>query len=119
MLTEDSLDVSTVTWPSLTKDFGFSDSELTASYAVSFAGLAVGCIFCIPIAISVGRKPVYLVASLMMVLINVGQAIFKTKTQYMILQVLAGLAGSINDTIVQMTVCPFIPIYAYNTNSKA
>lgn len=50
----------------------------------------------------------------MMVLVNVGQAVFKTKTQYMVLQVLAGLAGSINDTIVQMTVCSFLPIYAYN-----
>lgn len=40
-----------------------------------------------------------------MVLVNVGQATFKTRTQYLVIQVISGIAGSVNDTIFQMTVC--------------
>lgn len=99
-----SLDIGTVTWTPLTEEFGFSNMYLTASYASGLAGMGIGCFFLIPIAISFGRKPLYIFASLVMVLVNVGQAMFHTHAQYIILQVVAGLAGSINDTIMQMTV---------------
>lgn len=42
--------------------------------------------------------------TLTMVLVNVGQAIFETRAQYIVLQVLAGLEGSTNDTIIQISV---------------
>lgn len=93
-----------MTWPSLTDELGYDSEYLTYSYAAGLAGLGVGCVLFIPAAVLLGRKPVYLCASLTMVLVNVGQALFRTKTQYMVLQVLAGLAGSVNDTIIQMTV---------------
>ncbi|KAH8434396.1 uncharacterized protein LDX57_012044 [Aspergillus melleus] len=99
-----TLDVGTVTWPSLTAELGYDSEYLTYSYAAGLAGLAVGCVLFIPAAVLLGRKPVYLCASLTMILVNVGQALFQTKTQYIVLQVLAGLAGSVNDTIIQMTI---------------
>lgn len=86
-------------------ELGFKYDFLNASYAAGLAGLAVGCIFFIPAALIFGRKPVYVLASMTMVLTNVGQALFQTRIQYIVLQALAGLAGSINDTIIQMTVC--------------
>ena len=85
-------------------ELGFEHDFLTASYAAALAGLAVGCILFAPAALEFGRKPVYLCMTLTMVLVNVGQAIFKTKAQYVALQVLSGLAGSINDTIIQISV---------------
>lgn len=85
-------------------ELGFEHDFLNASYAAALAGLAVGCILFAPAALVFGRKPVYLCATLIMVLVNVGQAIFETKGQYIALQVLAGLAGSINDTIIQISV---------------
>ncbi|KAF9894360.1 hypothetical protein FE257_007863 [Aspergillus nanangensis] len=74
------------------------------TYAAGLAGLAIGCIFFIPLAVMLGRKPVYIFAATVMVLANVGQALFQTRAQYLILQVIAGLAGSVNDTIIQMTI---------------
>ncbi|KAI9041846.1 major facilitator superfamily domain-containing protein [Aspergillus affinis] len=99
-----TLDVGTVTWPSLTAELGYDSEYLTYSYAAGLAGLGVGCVLFIPAAVLLGRKPVYLCASLTMVFVNVGQALFRTKAQYIVLQVLAGLAGSVNDTIIQMTI---------------
>ncbi|KAB8230236.1 major facilitator superfamily domain-containing protein [Aspergillus alliaceus] len=99
-----TLDVGTVIWPSLTAELGYRSKYLNDSYAAGLAGLAIGCIFFIPAAVLFGRKPVYIFASLAMVLVNIGQALFQTRVQYIVLQVLAGLAGSVNDTIVQMTI---------------
>lgn len=98
------LDVCTVTWDAMGADLGFGYEYLNNSYAAGLAGMTVGSIFFIPAAMIFGRKPVYLFAALTMVLVNVGQAIFQTKVQFIVLQVIAGLAGSINDTIIQMTV---------------
>ncbi|OJJ31457.1 hypothetical protein ASPWEDRAFT_54605 [Aspergillus wentii DTO 134E9] len=99
-----TLDVGTVTWNALEDELGFDSGFLNNSYAAGLAGMTVGCIFFIPAALIFGRKPVFFIASLTMVLVNVGQALFRTKTQYIVLQVIAGLAGSINDTIIQMTI---------------
>lgn len=107
LLTCFSLDVGTVTWPSLSSELGYGNAYLNNTYAAGLAGLAMGCIFFIPLASMVGRKPVYMAAATVMVLVNVGQALFQSKTQYVVLQVLAGLAGSVNDTIIQMTVSCF------------
>lgn len=85
-------------------ELGFEYEFLNNSYAAGLAGMTIGSIFFIPAAMIFGRKPVYLFAALTMVLVNVGQARFQTKVQFIVLQVLAGLAGSINDTIIQMTV---------------
>lgn len=98
------LDVCTVTWDAMGAELGFEYEFLNNSYAAGLAGMTIGSIFFIPAAMIFGRKPVYLFAALTMVLVNVGQARFQTKVQFIVLQVLAGLAGSINDTIIQMTV---------------
>ncbi|KAF7592265.1 hypothetical protein BBP40_000467 [Aspergillus hancockii] len=99
-----TLDVGTVTWPSLTAELGYEAEYLNASYAAGLAGLTIGCVFFIPVAVIFGRKPVYIFASTTMALVNVGQALFQTKAQYIALQVLAGLGGSVNDTLIQMTI---------------
>ncbi|KAL5356445.1 major facilitator superfamily domain-containing protein [Aspergillus floccosus] len=99
-----TLDVGTVTWPSLSSELGYGNAYLNNTYAAGLAGLAIGCIFFIPLASMVGRKPVYISAAIVMVLVNIGQALFQTKIQYVVLQVMAGLAGSVNDTIIQMTI---------------
>lgn len=99
-----SLDVGTVTWPSLTEELGYGSKYLNDSYAAGLGGMAIGCVFFIPAADLIGRKPVYIFASLTMVLANIGQASFQTRAQYIVLQTIAGLAGSVNDTIIQMTV---------------
>lgn len=104
------LDVCTVTWDAMGAELGFEYGFLNNSYAAGLAGMTIGSIFFIPAAMIFGRKPVYLFAALTMVLVNVGQARFQTKVQYIVLQVLAGLAGSINDTIIQMTVRSLVSI---------
>lgn len=90
-------------------ELGFQYNFLNASYAAALAGLAGGCILFAPVALIFGRKPVYMCATLTMVLVNVGQACFQKRAQWIILQVLAGLAGSINDTIIQISVSFYAP----------
>ncbi|KAE8382003.1 major facilitator superfamily domain-containing protein [Aspergillus bertholletiae] len=99
-----TLDIGTVTWDSLSGELGYGMAYLNDSYAAGLAGMAIGCIFFVPAADLIGRKPVYMFASFIIVLANIGQATFQTRVQYIVLQVIAGLAGSVNDAIIQMTI---------------
>ena len=92
------------------EDLGYGEEYLNNSYASGLAGMAIGCIFFIPAADLLGRKPVYMFASFALVLSNIGSAVFQTRVQYIVLQAIAGLAGSVNDTIIQMTVSTAGPV---------
>ncbi|KAB8259763.1 major facilitator superfamily domain-containing protein [Aspergillus pseudonomiae] len=113
-----TLDVGTVTWPALMEDLGYGEEYLNNSYASGLAGMAIGCIFFIPAADLLGRKPVYMFASFALVLSNIGSAVFQTRVQYIVLQAIAGLAGSVNDTIIQMTTYLSLIPTGYIINSQ-
>lgn len=92
-----------MTWAAMAEELGFSYNFLNAGYAAGLGGLAIGCFFLIPSAVLFGRKPVYIFATFGMLLVNIGQAVFTTRTQYIALQVLSGLLGSVSEVLVQMT----------------
>ncbi|GAB1200453.1 hypothetical protein APSETT444_009826 [Aspergillus pseudonomiae] len=100
------------------EDLGYGEQYLNNSYASGLAGMAIGCIFFIPAADLLGRKPVYMFASFALVLSNIGSAVFQTRVQYIVLQAIAGLAGSINDTIIQMTTYLSLIPTGYIINSQ-
>lgn len=82
-------------------------SQLNNASAINYAGTGAGCIFFIPFAVKYGRRPVYLVSTAMMAAMSFWSARMTTVAELYITNLLAGLAGSTNETIVQMTVrCP-------------
>ncbi|KAK5719925.1 hypothetical protein LTR15_007198 [Elasticomyces elasticus] len=74
------------------------------SFAANVAGLAVGCIIMVPMAIIFGRRPVYILSTA----IQLGSGIWSARTMttgdLIGSNVLSGLGGAISESIVQMTI---------------
>ena len=79
-------------------------SQLNNALAVNYAGTASGCVFFIPFAIKYGRRPVYLISTLLMAAIAFWTARIQSVGELYATSLLVGLAGATNETIVQMTV---------------
>jgi hypothetical protein len=52
-------------------ELDFDYDFLNDGYAAGLAGLAVGCIFFIPAAVLFGQKPVYLLSTFALLLVNI------------------------------------------------
>jgi MFS family permease len=102
--TSNRLDIGTVVWGPMVAELDFSYALLDDSFAINCAALAVGCILLVPLAIKCGRRPIYLMSSL----IQIAAAIWSTKVytagDLLGSNVISGIGGAISETIVQMTV---------------
>lgn len=95
----------TVFWQLWVKDLNVTFNQLTIAQALGLMGTALGCVFFIPFAIKYGRRPVYIVSMAVMTVMAVWMANMTTRGELYAIQILTGLAGATNETIVQMTVC--------------
>jgi MFS family permease len=78
---------------------------LNDGYATNMATLSVGCIVFVPIALRIGRRPVYIVTSLIMLGAAIWQAKMYTVGDMIGANAISGLAGAVNEAIFQVTVC--------------
>jgi MFS family permease len=106
------LSVQTVFWQLQAPDLLVTFDQLTNALAINYAGTATGSIFFVPFAIKYGRRPVYLVSTAIMAGLAFWTAHMHSLTELYITSLLCGLAGSTNETIVQMTVRVLCPIEA-------
>ncbi|KAG7122360.1 putative MFS-type transporter like protein [Verticillium longisporum] len=70
----------------------------------TLAGLAVGCLFFIPFAIKYGRRPVYLLSTLILAASSWWTSRVDSYAELIATSFITGLAGAINETAVQMTI---------------
>jgi MFS family permease len=98
------LTTSVVLWSAINEELGFSYDQLNNSYGVSAATLSIGCIMFVPFALRFGRRPIYLLTSLLMFATNIWAAKQKSLGDLYGTNVILGLAGSVNETLYQMTV---------------
>lgn len=77
---------------------------LNNGYATNMATLAVGCIIFIPIALRIGRRPVYIATALIMFASAVWQAKMQTLGDMIGTNAVMGLAGAVNEALFQVTV---------------
>lgn len=68
------------------------------------AALSVGCIIFIPIALRIGRRPVYVVTTLIMLASAIWQAKMTNLGDMIGTNVIMGIAGSVNEALFQVTV---------------
>jgi predicted MFS family arabinose efflux permease len=101
------LTVSVPLWQDINAELGFSYEQLNNSYGVSAATLSFGCVMFTPFALRYGRRPVYIITSLLMFVTNIWAAEMKTLGDLMGTNVVLGLAGSVNEALYQMTVSIF------------
>lgn len=99
-----NLDIGTVIWGNLIVDLGFSYKIETYAFGVNTAGLAVGCILLVPLALKFGRRPIYLVSLAVDLATAIWQAKMQTPGDLWGSNMLSGIAGAISETIAQMTI---------------
>lgn len=82
-----------------------SYDALNNGYATNMATLSVGCIIFVPIALRIGRRPVYIITALVLLAAAVWQANQRTVGDMIGANAISGLAGAVNEAIFQVTVC--------------
>lgn len=97
--------VSPTLWSEINLELGFSYTTLNDSYGVSAATLSIGCLIFTPFALRFGRRPIYLITSLLLLAADIWSASMQTVPDIMLTNVILGAAGSVNEALFQMTVC--------------
>lgn len=103
-LTFVQLDVGFTSWGQYQDELGFSVDFLNASAAVNYAGLAVGCVFLVPLVHKYGRRPMYIGSTLLQLVSCVWLACTNTRGDMIGSNLISGISGAISETIVQVTI---------------
>lgn len=85
-------------------DMGLSFETLNNAQSANLAGLAVGCIFFVPLTRKYGRRSTYVVSTATMAAISWWSTYMKTTAELFLTNLFYGLAGATNEAIVQVTV---------------
>ncbi|RSL58631.1 hypothetical protein CEP54_007676 [Fusarium duplospermum] len=107
--------ISVPMWQDFNEQLGMSYDALNNGYATNMAGLSVGCIIFIPIALRVGRRPVYIVTALVMFAAAVWQAEMQTVGDMIGANLVAGVAGAVNEALFQVTVSDLFFVHQRGT----
>ncbi|KAF7557780.1 hypothetical protein G7Z17_g443 [Cylindrodendrum hubeiense] len=107
--------VSVPLWQDFNEELGISYDMLNNGYATNMATLAVGCIIFIPIALRIGRRPVYIATALIMFASAVWQAKMQTVGDIIGTNAVMGLAGAVNEALFQVTVSDLFFVHQRGT----
>lgn len=91
-------------------DLDVTYTQLNRAMSVNFVGLSMGCILFIPLARKFGRRPIYLCSTALMLATSIWLGQMKSLSELYAANLLQGLAGATNESIVQITVCLQPPI---------
>jgi MFS family permease len=92
----------------MSDELGFSYTQLNNSYGISAATLSIGCVLFVPFALRYGRRPIYILTSILMFITDIWAAKQRTVGDLYGTNVILGLAGSVNETLYQMTVSQYL-----------
>ncbi|OAA61408.1 Major facilitator superfamily transporter [Cordyceps fumosorosea ARSEF 2679] len=104
LMTFVQLDVGFTSWDQYQDELGFSIDFLNAAAAINYAGLAVGCIFLVPLVHKYGRRPMYIFSTLLQLVSCVWLGATQTRGDMIGSNLLSGISGAISETIVQITI---------------
>ena len=85
-------------------DLSVSYTQLNQAMSVLYVGLSVGCVIFIPLAKKLGRRPVYILSTALMLASSFWAARLNTLAELYAVNLLLGLSGATNETIAEMTV---------------
>lgn len=89
----DGMDVLIVSFvaPAMAKDWGISFASLGVVFSAGLAGMMAGCVLIAPLADGIGRRPVILVALLLMTIGTVGTGMVGSMAPFIACRVLTGV----------------------------
>ncbi|KAK4944136.1 hypothetical protein LTR10_016469 [Elasticomyces elasticus] len=102
-------------WQDFNEELGMSYAVLNDGYATNMATLSVGCIIFVPIALRLGRRPIYLITALVMLAGAIWQAKMYTVGDMIGSNAITGLAGAVNEAIFQVTVADLFYVHQRGT----
>ncbi|KIX00793.1 uncharacterized protein Z518_09858 [Rhinocladiella mackenziei CBS 650.93] len=102
-------------WQDFNTELGMSYAVLNDGYATNMATLSVGCIIFVPIALRIGRRPVYILTALVMLAAAIWQAKMRTVGDMIGANAISGLAGAVNEAIFQVTVSDLFFVHQRGT----
>lgn len=85
-------------------DLNVTYTQLNQSMSVNSVGLSFGCVLFIPLAKKFGRRPVYIVSTAIMLVASFWTSRIESLAELYVTNLLQGLAGATNETIVEITV---------------
>jgi MFS family permease len=97
------------------EELGFSVDILNAEAAVNYGGLAVGCIFFMPLVHKYGRRPIYIFSVALQFASCIWQAQTYSVGDLMGSGLISGIGGAISETIVQMTIADMFFVHQHAT----
>ncbi|KAJ6080299.1 hypothetical protein N7467_010052 [Penicillium canescens] len=109
------LDIGFTAWGPMQAELGFSVDILNAEAAVNYGGLAVGCIFFMPLVHKYGRRPIYIFSVALQFASCIWQAETYTVGDLMGSGLISGIGGAISETIVQMTIADMFFVHQHAT----
>ncbi|GAM34924.1 hypothetical protein TCE0_015r02826 [Talaromyces pinophilus] len=98
------INASSPTWGPMETELGFTSEILNDSYAAGCAALAVGSVILIPFALKFGRRPLYLLSTVVQFAVSIWSAKMQTVGDLMAINVIQCFFGSLAEVIVQMTI---------------
>ncbi|KAJ5758095.1 uncharacterized protein N7511_006789 [Penicillium nucicola] len=109
------LDIGFTAWGPIQEELGFTVDQLNAQAAVNYGGLAVGCIFFMPLVHKFGRRPIYIFSVALQFASCIWQAEMYTVGDLMGGGLISGIGGAISETIVQMTIADMFFVHQHAT----
>ncbi|PVH96082.1 major facilitator superfamily transporter [Periconia macrospinosa] len=98
------LQIQTILWQLLGPELHASPQQLNNSLSILFVGLALGCVFIIPLTRKFGRRSTYVISVFALAAASFWTARMKTVTELYLTNLIQGLAGATNETSVMMTI---------------
>ncbi len=113
LLTFVQLDIGFTAWAQYQDELGFGIDTMNGSAAANYAGLAVGCIFLLPLAHKYGRRPLYILSTVAQLASSIWMARTETLADVYVSNILSGLGGAISETIVQITIADLFFVHQH------
>jgi MFS family permease len=85
-------------------DLNTTMDRLSIGESAQLSGLATGCFILVPFAVKYGRRPIYILSVALMAGGSWWTSRVQSYPELMVVNFITGMAGSINETTVQMTV---------------
>ncbi|RMZ70988.1 major facilitator superfamily transporter [Pyrenophora seminiperda CCB06] len=109
------LQVGPTAWGPMIAQLHFSIDQLNQGSAMVSTGLALGCIMFVPFVHKYGRRPLYIMSSLMQLGAVIWQARTYTYGDLMGATTISGLGGAVSEAIVQITIADVFFVHQHGT----
>lgn len=109
------LDIGFTAWGPMETELGFSVDILNAGAAVNYGGLAVGCIFFMPLVHKYGRRPIYIFSIALQFASCIWQAQTYSVGDFIGSGLISGIGGAISEIVVQVTIADMFFVHQHAT----